>query len=178
MQSPTHPLEPFFLRWITSIFDGRLGLNDPEVSGYVSRVLCHFTEDGNLFLKRSMSGHSTEQLAGIMCASDPVNGTASSFDTERAIPKYLGDYCLFVAGMLPEATDTGHDDQSSRPTLDELIQVGKESYHAVSQFDVFEFRREAPLFARLSDQFEHYVHGLALVREELCKRLAPVGLNA
>jgi hypothetical protein len=172
MHPPAHPLEPFFFHEVTSIFEGRLGLNDPELSGYVSRVLCHFAEDEHLFLKRGLTGHSTEELAGIMRGADPVHGTAPSFDAERAIRKYVGDYCLFVAGMLPEAIDTENDDRGRRPTLGELICAGKESYHVVSQFNVFEYRREAPLFERLSHQFERYVLGLSLVREELAKRLA------
>ena len=172
MQTTVHPLETFFLHEVSSIFDGKLGLNDPELSGYVSRVLCHFSEDENLFLKRGHSGHSIEQLVSMMRSSDPVYGTAPSFDAERAMRKYVGDYCLFVAGMVPEVIDGEHDHRNRRPTLGELIRAGKESYHVVSQFNVFEYRREAPLFARLADQFERYVLGLALVREELGKRLA------
>jgi hypothetical protein len=101
-----------------------------------------------------------------------VYGTAPSFDAERAMRKYVGDYCLFVAGMVPEVIESEHENSSRRPTLGELIRAGKESYYVVSQFNVFEYRREAPLFTRLSDQFERYVLGLALVREELGRRLA------
>jgi hypothetical protein len=172
MQTPAHPLEPFFLHEVTTIFDGKLGLNDPELSGYVSRVLCHFSEDNCLFLQEGQHGHSIEQLVSMMRAADPVYGTATSFDAERAMRKYIGDYCLFVAGMVPEAIDAEHDNSSRRPTLGELIRAGKESYYIVSQFNVFEYRREAPLFSRLTDQFERYVLGLAMVREELGKRLA------
>lgn len=173
MQTPAaHPLEPFFLHEVTSIFDGKLGLNDPELSGYVSRVLCRFSEDQKMFEKNGTAGHSIEELVTLMRTSDPVYGTAPSFDAERAMRKYVGDYCLFVAGMLPEAIDGDNEHRSRRPTLGELIRAGKESYFVVSQFNVFEYRREAPLFGRLSDQFERYVLGLALVREELGKRLS------
>jgi hypothetical protein len=48
-----------------------------------------------------------------------------------------------------------------------LIRAGKESYFIVSQFNLFEYEQEAPLFARLSDRFEHCILGLTLVREEL-----------
>lgn len=171
MQTQAHPLEPFFLHEVTTTFDGKLGLNDPEISGYISRILCHFSEDENLILKHDRQGHSIEQLVAMMRNSDPVHGTASSFDAERAMRKYVGDYCLFVAGMVPEAIET-RDERSSRPTLGDLIRAGKESYFVVSQFNVFEYRREAPLFGRLSEQFERYVLGLALVREELGKRMA------
>lgn len=175
MHIQTHPLEPFFLHEVTNIFEGKLGLNDPELTGYVSRVLCHFSEDDNPFLKQGMTGHSIEQLVGLMRDADPVYGVAPSFDAERSVRKYVGDYCLFVAGMVPEAIDADLESRSRRPTLGELIRAGKESYYVVSQFNVFEYRREAPLFERLSDQFERYVLGLALVREELGKRLALAG---
>jgi hypothetical protein len=172
MQTPAHPLEPFFLHEVTSTFDGRLGLNDPEISSYISRVLCHFSEDENLFLKRSRHGHTIEELVAMMRNSDPVHGTATSFDAERAMRKYVGDYCLFVAGMVPEAIESDNERSDSRPSLGDLIRAGKECYYVVSQFNVFEYRREAPLFERLSAQFERYVLGLALVREELGKRMA------
>jgi hypothetical protein len=48
-----------------------------------------------------------------------------------------------------------------------MVQTGKESYYIVSQFDLFEYRDEAPLFAQLSSEFERCMHGLKHVREEL-----------
>ena len=172
MQTQAHPLEPFFQHEVTSIFEGRLGLNDPELTAYVARVLCTFSEEGSLFLSRGLVGHPIEHLVAMIRASDPVYGTAPSFDAERAMRKYIGDYALFVAGMIPEALDTDQQSDTRHPSLGELIHAGKESYYVVSQFNVFEYKKEAPLFARLSEQFERYVLGLALVREELGKRLS------
>jgi hypothetical protein len=62
-----------------------------------------------------------------------------------------------------------------QPSLEELIRAGKESYFIVSQFNLFEYEQEAPLFARLSDGFERCILGLTLVREEFAgrKRLQP-----
>ena len=68
----------------------------------------------------------------------------------------------------------GRGHRGPRPNLGELIQAGKQSYYIVSQFNLFEYEQEAPLFARLSDGFERCVLGLTLVREELSKRKAPV----
>lgn len=172
MQTQVHPLEPFFQHEVTSIFEGKLGLNDPELTAYIARVLCSFSEEGSLFASRGSVGYPIEELLAMIRDSDPVNGTAPSFDAERAMRKYIGDYALFVAGMVPEALDTDVHSASRRPTLGELIHAGKESYLVVSQFNVFEYKKEAPLFTRLAEQFERYVLGLALVREELGKRLA------
>ena len=178
MPTQAHPLEPFFHHEVTTIFEGKLGLNDPEIAGYVARVLCSFSEEDRLFLRRGHKGHSLRELSEMVEASNPVFGAAPSFDAERAMRKYIGDYCLFVAGMVPEAIDSGASEQARRPTLGELIKAGKESYHIVSQFNVFEYKKEAPMFARLSDRFERYVLGLALVREELGKRLMPSAQKA
>lgn len=172
MPAQAHPLEPFFHHEVTAIFEGKLGLNDPEIANYVAKVLCSFSETDRLFVRKERAGHSREELQGMILASDPVLGTAGSFDQERAMRKYIGDYALFVAGMLPEAIGADPSTRGNRPTIGELIRAGKESYYVVSQFNVFEYKREAPMFVRLHEQFERYVLGLALVREELGKRLA------
>ncbi|HWE85352.1 MAG TPA: hypothetical protein VG267_10440 [Terracidiphilus sp.] len=172
MPAQAHPLEPFFHHEVTAAFEGKLGLNDPEISAYIAKVLCSFSETDSLFLRSGLAGHSLEELNAMMLAADPVHGAASSFDAERSMRKYIGDYALFVAGMLPEAISSDAASQNRRPTIGELIRAGKESYYIVSQFTVFEYKKDAPLFARLSEQFERYVLGLALVREELGKRLA------
>jgi hypothetical protein len=172
MQTQVHPLEHFFQQAVRESYEGKLGLRDPEVIGYVSRVLCDFSEADNLFKTRGAVGYAMHELEAMMKAADPVNGSAPSFDAERAMRKYIGDYALFVAGMVPEAIDSGSDERTRRPTLGELIKAGKESYFIVSQFNIFEYKKEAPMFARLSEQFERFVLGLSLVREEMGKRLA------
>ncbi|MGB7742324.1 MAG: hypothetical protein WBL41_06155, partial [Terracidiphilus sp.] len=72
--------------------------------------------------------------------------------------------------MYPEATDSTYARRRHQPSLDELIRAGKESYFIVSQFNLFEYKQEAPLFARLSDGFERCVLGLTLVRDEFASR--------
>ncbi len=171
MQTQAHPLEPFFHQAVRESYEGKLGLHDPDVIAYVSRVLCDFAEADSLFRARDAAGHPIRELEAMMLASDPVLGEAPSFDAERSMRKYIGDYALFVAGMVPEAIDSGAEEQMRRPTLGELIKAGKESYYIVSQFNIFEYKKEAPLFARLSEQFEKYILGLSLVREEMGKRL-------
>jgi hypothetical protein len=106
----------------------------------------------------------------MVSAADPVLGPAPSFDAERALRKHIGDYALFVAGMYPEAMNSKRRLRRHRPSLGELIHAGKESYYIVSQFNLFEYEQEAPLFARLSDRFERCILGLTLVREEMGPR--------
>lgn len=172
MQTQAHPLEPFFHKAVRDCYEGKLGLHDPDAVSYVARVLCDFSEDHKLFRGRALAGHPIQEIEAMILASDPVHGTARSFDAERAMRRYIGDYALFVAGMVPEAIDTGLEEGQRRPTLGELIKAGKESYYIVSQFNIFEYKKESALFTRLSEQFERFILGLALVREEMGKRLA------
>lgn len=171
MQTQGHPLEPFFHQVVRNSYEGKLGLNDPDVTGYVAHLLCEFAEAKNLYKVRDNQGHPVEELEAMMLAADPVNGSAPSFDAERSVRKYIGDYALFVSGMYPQAAVPGRR-RGPHPSLSELIRAGKESYFIVSQFNLFEYEQEAPLFARLSDWFERCILGLALVREELNKRKA------
>jgi hypothetical protein len=170
MQSQIHPLEPFFQQAVRNSYEDKLGMHDPDVTGYVAHLLCEFSEADNLYKVRDEAGRPVRELEQMMRAADPVNGTASSFDEERALRKHIGDYALFVAGMYPEATGSGRRLRHNSPSLGELIRAGKESYFIVSQFNLFEYEQEAPLFARLSDRFERCILGLTLVREDLAPR--------
>ena len=172
MQAQAHPLEPFFKQAVRNSYEGKLGLHDPELTSYVAQLLCEFTQAEKLYSMRDRTGRPVEELNDMMLAADPVNGSAPSFDAERALRKHIGDYSLFVAGMYPEAIDSGRRHRYHRPSIDELISAGKESYYIVSQFNLFEYEEEAPLFARLSDSFERCIPGLTLMREELAPRKA------
>ena len=172
MQAQAHPLEPFFQQAVRNSYEGKLGLNDPDVTAYVAHLLCEFSEADNLYKVRDEVGRPIEELTEMMQAADPVHGTASSFDAERALRKHIGDYALFVAGMYPEAMGSSRRLRRHQPSLGELIQAGKESYYIVSQFNLFEYEKEAPLFGRLSDWFERCILGLTLVRQELGTRRA------
>ncbi len=172
MQAQTHPLEPFFQQAVRNSYEGKLGLHDPDMTGYVAHLLCEFTQADRLYSIRDAAGRPLEELPAMMRAADPINGSAASFDAERAMRKHIGDYALFVAGMYPEATGSMRRQRHHQPTLQELIHAGKESYFIVSQFNLFEYEQEAPLFARLADGFERCILGLTLVREELNPRKA------
>lgn len=179
MAAQAHPLEPFFQQAVRNSYEGKLGLHDPDVTGYVAHLLCEFSDAQNLYKVRDPEGHPIEELDEMVRAADPVNGSAASFDEERALRKHIGDYALFVGGMYPESGDPTQRRRRHQPSLEELIRAGKESYFIVSQFNLFEYEQEAPLFARLSDGFERCILGLTLVREEFTARkmLKPPAVN-
>ena len=165
-----NPLEQFFHQAVRNSYEGKLGLHDPDVTGYVAHLLTEFSHSDKLYKYRDGMGRPIAELQSLIDASDPINGSAPSFDAERMIRKHIGDYALFVAGMYPEAVDSWRHRRRQHPSLPELIHAGKESYFIVSQFNLFEYEQEAPLFGRLSDWFERCILGLTMVRDELGHR--------
>jgi hypothetical protein len=170
MQTQTHPLEAFFHQAVRNSYEGQLGINDPEISSYVAQLLCEFAESDKLFRMRDSMGRAVTLLDRMIDDADPVLGAAPSFDAERARRKHIGDYSLFVAGMFPEAAESSRRLRRNQPSRKELVHTGKESYYIVSQFNLFEYEQEAPLFARLADSFERCILGLTLVRDEFFRR--------
>ena len=124
MESQAHPLERFFHQVVRNSYEGKLGLRDPEVTGYIAHMLCEFMEAENLFSMRDQMGHPIDELAEMMRAADPVLGAAPSFDAERALRKHIGDYSLFVAGLYPEAAGSARRQRHHQPSLEELIRAG------------------------------------------------------
>jgi hypothetical protein len=169
MQTENHPLELFFQQMVRNSYVGKLGINDAAITQYIAHMLCEFSESDKLYKVRDEHGRPVQTLEEMVQAADPVLGTAPSFDAERAIRKYIGDYALFVSGMYPESMDP-YRRRHGQQNFEELVRVGKESYYIVSQFDLEEYADEAPMFRRLAGWFDRCIYGLRLVREELIAR--------
>lgn len=166
MISERHPLRQLFQEVVAGCYASD-GIQDQELSTYVGNLLTDFTAADMLYRIRDAEGKPVKEIQDMVMASDPVFGAAASFDEERKVRRHIGDYALFATGMYPESMQLWrHRGESSFP---EVVRTGKESYYIVSQFDLFEYQKEAPLFARLSEEFERCMHGLTRVREELAR---------
>jgi hypothetical protein len=160
MISPTHPLRRIFHELVRECFRDALPRQDAEIAAYVADMLTDFSSTDALYQVRDAQGRPVDNLDALLVAADPVHGTAPSFDAERRLRKYIGDYLLFSAGMAPR-------NATSAQRRNEMVRNGQESYWVVSQFNLFEYEREAPLFNRLSRSFEPCVEGLHAVYARL-----------
>ncbi len=162
MISPTHPLRRIFHDLVRDCFRDALppDRRNPELAAYVADMLTEFSSTDKLYPLNDAQGRPIRELEQLLLASDPVHGTAASFDDERRMRKHIGDYLMFSAGMAPR-------NAASPERLHSMVRAGQESYWVVSQFNLFEYEREAPLFARLSQAFEPCVHGLREVYARL-----------
>ncbi len=170
----SHPLQQFFRELVTLHYAEDVGIRDQEVSAYVASILSEFCEAENLFKIRDSAGRPLADVGEMMLESDPVYGPAPSFDRERQVRKHIGDFTLFFTGMFPESINHFRLRRQRLENFIDFMKAGKESYYIVSKFEHFEYKKVAPLFARLSQDFERCVFGLNMVKNELAEMQHPI----
>ena len=166
MVSESNPLHQLFTAIVEHNYD-EIGVRSAEVQSYVATLLSEFCEIENLYKIKSADGRPLCDVGEMLLESDPVYGTAPSFDRERQVRKHIGDYALFFSGMFPESLNGARLRRSRMDSLVDFVRAGKESYYIVSKFEHFEYAKVAPLFRRMSQEFEQLVYGLNQVKNEL-----------
>ena len=142
-------------------------LEEPQVATYVTALLADFARTENLYRIRNVQGKRLEDVGEMLIESNHLL-EAASFDREREVRKHVGDYTLFMTGLFPESVAKARRARQLRlDAFVDFVRAGKESYAIVSSFNQFEYKEEAPLFRRLSENFELCVVGLNLVKQDL-----------
>ncbi len=162
-----HPLRQLFRELVQRRYVTGVGLDDHQIAGYVADLLAHFTHVDNLYRIRDARGRRLDEVGEMLLESNPLLG-AKSFDYEREVRRHIGDFTLFFTGLFPEWLESvARRRHVGIDAFVDYVKAGKESYRIVSEFDVFEYADEAPLYRRLASQFELCVFGLNLVKKDL-----------
>jgi len=158
-------LKGMFAEIIQRNFEESVHLADHQVMDYVADLLIRFSRTEELYRIRDARGRALEDVGEMLMASNPLLD-APSFDAEREVRKHIGDFTLFFAGLFPEAVNHWRLRRARLDAFLDYIQTGKESYYIVSEFNQFEYKSSAPLFKKLSEEFESCVFGLNLVKRD------------
>ena len=158
--SPNHPLRSLFTDLVNK------ELPEREIAAYVANLLIDFTHVDHLYRIRDSRGKRLEEVGEMLVESNPLFDTGS-FEREREVRKHIGDYTLFLTGLFPEYVAALPRRGLRLDSIIDYMKAGKESYRTVAAFDQFEYRRVAPLFRRLAEQFEYCVYGLNRVKSDL-----------
>ena len=140
----------------------------------MAHLLSEFCDADQLFQIRNAAGRPLSDIGEMLLESDPIFGPAPSFDRERQVRKHIGDYALFFTGMFPESISRFRLRRNRLENFVDWMKAGKESYYIVSKFEFFEYSKVAPLFAKLSENFEQCVYGLNQVKNELQEMQHPI----
>ncbi len=160
-----HPLRQLFGELIRKNFYHELHLYDHQVTGYLADLLIDFLRTDQLYKIRNSRGKHLEDVGEMLIESNPALD-APSFEREREVRKHIGDFTLFLTGLFPESLPCRRRSLRLDPLVD-YVRTGKESYDIVSKFDQFEYRDVAPLFRKLSENFELCIFGLNRIGDEL-----------
>jgi len=177
MISESNPLRQFFQEVVERNY-GEVGIRSSEVHCYVANLLTEFCETETLHKIRNRDGRRLCDVGEMLLEADPIYGPAPSFDYERQVRKHIGDYSLFFSGMFPESLNQRRLRRARLEGFIDFIRAGKESYFIVSKFEHFEYAKVAPLFRRMSHDFEQLVYGLNQVKNELEELQHPITCKA
>lgn len=167
--SRDHPLRRLFRELVWRRLEGDIRLGDGQVAAYVADLLTDFTHRDALYRLRDAGGRRLEEVGEMLLASNPLLG-AASFEAEREVRRHIGDFTLFFVGLFPEWLDSVvRRRRIGADTFVDYVKAGKESYAIVAEFTDVRFAEEAPLFRRLSEEFELCVLGLNLVKGDLAR---------
>ncbi len=164
----SHPLRRLFRTLTECTFSDRLSWPDTDVIGYVSDVLVDFAHVENLYRIHNARGHRVEEVAELLLEGDLLH-RAGSPEREREVQKHIGDYTLFMTGLFPEYVRRLKTRRVLAPAdafLD-YMHVGKRAYGVVAAHAAGGHAETAPLFRKLSENFELCVYGLGHVRQDL-----------
>jgi hypothetical protein len=177
MISESNPLQQFFQEVVERNYS-ELGMRNFEVQSYVANLLTEFCDAETLFAIRNADARRLCDVGEMILEADPVYGPAPSFDRERQVRKHIGDYSLFFSGMFPESLNQVRMRRARLENCVDFIKAGKESYFIVSKFEHFEYAKVAPLFRKMSQEFEQLVYGLNQIKNELEERQHPITVQA
>jgi hypothetical protein len=159
-------LRGLFDELLSRNFEESLHCSDREIILYLTNLLTDFSRAERLYAIRNARGKALEDVGEMLLESNPLF-EAASFDREREVRKHIGDFTLFFVGLFPEAVNHWRLRRQRLDSLLDYVRTGKESYFIVSEFNLYEYKEAAPLFKKMSDQFELCVFGLNLVKRNL-----------
>src|SRR5436309_14645030 len=99
--SEHHPLRRLFGALTEKSFVELLGWPDPNVTEYVSNLLVEFTHTDQLYQIRNERGERIDTLVDMLYESE-VLLEVQSLDREREVHRHIGDFTLFMVGLLSE----------------------------------------------------------------------------
>jgi hypothetical protein len=157
-----HPLRRMFAGLTEHTFINTLGLGDPPLVDYLSELLSRFIHMDGIYRLRNVAGKRLEEVIDMVIEAEalPPEGR-----TCREYHRHVGDFTLFWTGVYPENLSRLRS-VLSRDYFIDYCEQGKRSYYIASTFDEEDYRVEAQVLRRLSQEFELCAYGLNQVRHE------------
>jgi hypothetical protein len=154
-------LRRFFARAVQASFHD-LALGDAPVAGYLSDLLTRFARTEQLFPVGVTMTRLETVVDLLLEAQAAWDDCSSHFEPERevSVRRHIGDYTLFMTGMFRERVERV-------ASAGYYVSQGRRAYRFVSEHGRATSRRsarDASLYGRLAERFEHYAWALDYAR--------------
>jgi len=159
LTDPARHLQPYFHAELSGIFDELYPLSGPSIE-YLSEMLARYCRTSQLF-RHNRKGEPMVVLTDMLIEAQGFRGDEESgeyrpFEEVRLV-RHMGDYALFMVSLFKEYVER-------RAGQRWYIQVGRQAYRQVADFEAPLDRRRAEVFAELGDAFELCAVGLSHLR--------------
>lgn len=159
LNDPDHHLRPYFHAELSSIFGELYPLSGGAID-YLSGMLARYCRTSQLF-RQDRNGEPMVALTDMMIEAHGYRGDDESSDyhpfEEVRLVRHMGDYALFMVSLFKEYVER-------RAGRRLYIDVGRQAYMQVADFEAPLDRRRAEVFAELGDSFELCAVGLSQLR--------------
>ena len=153
-------LQRFFAGLAEQTFQTRLGVADPPLVDYISRLLVRFVHADVIYRIRDLAGRRLLEVADMLVEAQQRMGEA-----RREAHRHVGDYILFWSGVYPETlARLQHRDR--KDSLLDYNTHGKRAYWIAGTIPSESDDAEGDVLLRLSDGFELCQYGLREVRRQ------------
>ena len=99
--TPDHPLRRLFAGITEHTFLQALGVADPPLTDYLSRLLSRFIHLDAVYRLRNATGRRLEEVAEMMIEAEGL----PEGRTRREVHRHIGDFTLFWTGVYPESLE-------------------------------------------------------------------------
>lgn len=150
-----HPLYVYVQQHVASEMEKHVTSRPPnDVLDYLTGLFLEFLRTDSLFAVRSEDGQPVTSVIELLAEAD-VRIKANSFERERTVHKFIGDFILFWSGVDPVNLNRFRA-SSGQDIACDYTRQGQESYYVVSTFDHPPYDETAPVFRKLSHEFEAF----------------------
>jgi hypothetical protein len=155
----TRHLQPYFHAELSTIFGELYPISGASIE-YLSQMLARYCHTSQLF-RRNRQGQPMVVLTDMLIEAqgfrgDDESGEYRPFEEVRLV-RHMGDYALFMVSLFKEFVER-------RGSPRWYIQIGRQAYRQVADFEAALDRRRAEVFAELGESFELCAVGLSHLR--------------
>ena len=143
-----HPLARLFSGLTEQTFIADLGVADPPLVDYLSRLLSRFVHMNDIF---RLGDHEGRPLLEVVDMVLEAEGLPAEGRTRREVHRHIGDFTLFWTGVYPESLERQRS-QLRKDAFIDYCEQGKRSYYIASTFEDEPFKDESHVLRRLSER--------------------------